>query len=226
MQNTNFNEEVDLDSIIIDETDIGEVTSPDTDSWGNEYLPESLVYSPDMHVPQSFIKKMQVRDDYSEYVAKFGQPQVEFDAHYLETPYSAYNEYCQCLGDNCPACQAGIKKVKRKIDFFYHPESDSIVYHPHNFSNKPDSFTIQLAKACLGGYPAILELMRRDQYAIHIERIEQPKALRLNSERVRLFLSDLKEGAIDMNQFVTQLSFESMAAIETIKLRRTIKGLC
>lgn len=195
------------------------------DIWGNQYLADDPTkYDLSDETFRYRVLKIRITEDSPEVLVKFGHPLTQYETHYLELPGELYGAYYRCLGEDCPACAAGMKRTPRRVDFFYSISSGYVVYHVHTADRKPNSFSSKLARACVGGYPAVLIVSRPDQYTYDIQRVDDPSCLETAARVVKVFLEDLAADRVDLDEVVRVADREDMLAVPKITTILRIRG--
>jgi hypothetical protein len=196
---------------------------PDKDDiWRNEFSDfdedsdTAAGYSTLYHVPE-----LKVSEGTPEVVVKFGHLPVRYEAHYLKTGEHEYGAHYKCHGPDCSACLANVKKVPRRIVFFYRPASQEIVYRGFTEDRKPDSFQSKLVRACSAGNPSILLIKKNDKYTFSITRLEHQDAVDYGEGRIRYFLTELQNDRVDFAGIIPEITpsdLDQIPEVETILL--------
>ena len=210
-----------------DNEDVAFSLGTDTDDlWGNQYLDDAITkYTISEDTLRYQVSKIRITEDSPEVLIKFGHPPVQHYAHYLEFPDETYGAYYRCIGEDCPACAAGMKRVVRRVDFFYSVSSEDVAYHAYTADRKPNGFASKLTRACMGGYPAVLLVSRPDQYTYDIKRFEDQGSLEKAARVVKIFLEDLGADRVDLDEIVQAVDRQSMLLAPKIKAILTLKGI-
>jgi hypothetical protein len=196
------------------------------DIWGNEFLdaPEDS----DTAVGGSTLSRvpeLKVYESTPEVVVKFGHSPIRYDSHFLKTWESERGANYVCHGPDCLACRAKLKKVSRRVEFFYRPASEEIVYRAFPEDHKPDGFRTRLSKACFGGYPANLMIQKMDQYSFKITRLEYRPELDSGVEVIRRFLTELQQNRVDFAGIMPEITVSDLAQVREVETVLIALGL-
>jgi len=161
------------------------------------------------------------------YVSFFTGDGVRVDAHYLEEAEDWSPGYVQCIGDDCPACAAGINRSR----FLLLPVVDRV-------EGKVKLLRIPAPKGpgkLLTEIMKILGLENRDDVIAKITRegrfayqVEPKPAPELDPEVIRAvkrFKESLDEGGIDLTDSVTKFTADEIATHPKIAQRLRLEGV-
>ena len=161
------------------------------------------------------------------YVSFFTGDGVRVDAHFLEEAEDWSPGYVQCIGDDCPACAAGINRSR----FLLLPVVDRV-------EGKVKLLRVPAQKGpgkLLTEIMKILGLENRDDVIAKITRegrfayqVEPKPAPELDPEVIRAvkrFRESLDEGGIDLTDSVTKFTADEIATHPSIAKRLDLEGV-
>lgn len=203
------------------------VMPAEEDIWGNSYLEQLDGIPSEAGVSAvTEVKRLRISEDSPPQVlVKFGHQPLIYEGHNLQAEGDIFPRYYKCLGADCPACRAGIKKAIRQVEFFYHPADREIVYYTFSQDKKPDSFHQQLVQNCRGGFPALLLISKDDRYTVRILRMQDQTSIDYGLPVIREFSEDYHGGKVGLHQIVPEISAAEMSKIQAVVNILIAKGL-
>lgn len=198
----------------------------ENDPWGNQFIEEPVDISSFPLESQKYkVPQLRITDQAPEIAVKFGHAPFRYEAHHLKTWEYEYGAFYQCHGPDCLACRARVKKVPRRVEFFYRPVSQEIVYRAFTEDRKPDGFQARLARACAGGYPAILVIQKNDRFTFNVTRLEHQQEMDYGVEIIRQFLTELQQGRVDFTEIMPEITVSDLAQIREVETVLIALGL-
>jgi len=143
--------------------------------------------------------------------------------HYLDAP--GYGTYVQCPGDDCPLCQAGVRKEERLLIPVYDMLSRSVRALSVSRSSSPGSLFPQLLPALRMEKPQALLASKPDRMTFRVATREIGAGVDDGSSAIERFLRRWRAGAIDLASVYPRYEPRVLAEIPAVASMLSLKGL-
>lgn len=158
------------------------------------------------------------------FISLFTQDVVPVPAHYLEATDNWAGTYARCLGDKCPACQAGLNKTNYLLLPVLDRLEGAVKVLRITHQKGPGKLLTELGQ--------VLAMPDRDRLVVRITRNRNyVHQLAIESETdldpdlaavVGTFIEKVEQGTLDISSVIPLFSVEDMATHEKIAKRLTL----
>lgn len=161
------------------------------------------------------------------YVGFFTKNGVQVSSHYLQEADGYVSGYVHCLGDDCPACQAGLKKSQFLLMPVYDHLAGEIALLRISTIKGAGKLATELGKVLSLPEPdkVIAKITRSDRFNFTVDAMpnnqHDPEAIR----KVQEFKTSLDNGTIDLISSVTRMPTNEMAEHPRIAKTLQLEGM-